>query len=92
MLLTAIFPFIGAGHLYVGAVSRALIFTGVIWGLGGLWALFLLFSVIVISDAFSNFFLAIAFAAVAAILVTWILEVIDVREQCRRLNSQAVRK
>ncbi len=86
VLLAGILPFIGAGHLYIGRVSKALIFTGVIWGLAGLWALFLLFSVIVISDAYSYFFLSIAFAALAAILVTWVWEVLDVRASCLKMN------
>ncbi len=89
MLLAAVLPFIGAGHLYAGTVGRALIFVGAIWGLGGLWMLSLLFSVIVISAAFSNFFLFIAFASIAAIVGVWIWEVIDARKVCEKLNSQA---
>ncbi|MSQ31783.1 MAG: hypothetical protein EXR59_00880 [Dehalococcoidia bacterium] len=88
VLLAGILPFMGAGHLYLGKVSLALIFTGVIWGLGGLWALFLLFSVIVISDAYSYFFLAMAFAALAGILVTWVWEVLDVRTSCQKINAR----
>lgn len=89
MLLAAVLPFIAAGHLYLGTVSRALIFAGAIWGLGGLWALSLLFSVIVINDAFSNFFLFLAFAAVAAIIGTWVFEVMDARNTYMKLNAQA---
>ena len=87
MLLAAVLPFIGAGHLYLGTVGRGLIFVGAIWGLAGFWMLSLLFAVMVINDAFSSFFLFLAFASIAAIVGTWVWEVIDARKVCEKLNA-----
>ena len=92
MLLAAVLPFIGAGHLYLGVAGRALIFVGAIWGLAGFWMLSLLFAVMVINDVFSSFFIFLAFAAIAAIVGTWIWQVIDARNVCEKLNASAGKK
>src|SRR5256885_16454820 len=87
MTLAAILPIIGAGHIYAGATFRGLIFAAAMWALGGLWAVFLLMSVIVISDWLSNFFIVIAFAALIAIPAAWVWQVIDARMVCKRNNA-----
>ena len=87
ILLAALLPFIGAGHIYVGTLMRALVFSLALWVLAGLWAIFLIFSVIVVSDRLSDFYIAMAFASIGAIIAVWVWQVWDARSQCERHNA-----